>query len=131
MVPDEYTDILVKVNLDKSDEAFMMAELAIERNALTSAYNRIYYSIFYIVSALAIKHDFRTSKHIAMFEWFNKKFIKELKLFDKKIVSIYKEAFKFRQQGDYDDHFTPTLEKATELITNAKIFIDTVSKIIN
>ena len=128
MVPNEFTDILIKVNLDKSDEALKVAEYSIKENALMTAYNRAYYSIFYTVSALALKHDFRTSKHKAMLQWFNKKFIHEMKLFDSELYDIYKEAFKYRQKGDYDDFYIPNLEKANELLTDAKIFIESVRK---
>ena len=46
----------IKINIEKSDEAI---EIALNRNAL----NRIYYAVFYTITALAEKNDFKTSKH--------------------------------------------------------------------
>ena len=39
------------------------------------AVNRIYYGLYYAVTALAIKHRFETSKHLQLIGWFNKEFI--------------------------------------------------------
>lgn len=49
--------------IEKSREALYDAEIAIENNRLDNAQNRIYYSIFYMITALAYKENFITSKH--------------------------------------------------------------------
>jgi hypothetical protein len=128
MQPNEYKDILIKLNIEKSDEAIEIAELAIDRNALTTVLNRVYYAMFYTVTALAIKHDFKTVKHTAMMTWFNKKFVYQEKIFDKQIAKIYVDAYKFRQKGDYDTAYKPNIEKAKVLLTTAKEFIQIVRK---
>ena len=128
MAPDEFTEILIKVNIEKSDEALEIAEYSLSKNKLMTALNRIYYAIFYTTTALAQKHDFRTSKHITLFQWFNKKFIYEEKIFDENLSKIYKKAFQFRQKGDYDFYYKPDLEETKKLMSDAKIFIETVRK---
>ena len=126
MVPSEFKDILIKINIDKSDESLKMAEISIRENALMVAFNRIYYAIFYTVTALAEKHEFKTSKHTTMQGWFNQKFVHQDKLFTREISEIYSEAFKYRQKGDYDALYQPDLQKAEELLKQARVFLDVV-----
>jgi len=128
---EEYKDILIKRCLEKSDEAMKYAEIALHDKALMTAFNRIYYAIFYTVSALARKHDYITSKHTSLMGWFNKKFIHEDKTFGKNLNEIYRVAFDLRQENDYEDDVLPDIDKATELITDAKAFIKIVRKEIN
>ena len=90
--------------------------------------NRIYYAIFYTVCALAYKNDYITSKHTALIGWFNKKFIHEDKVFDKKISKIYETAFANRQESDYDSNTLPEFEIVKELFNDATFFIKTVRK---
>ena len=130
MTQNEHKDILLNINIEKSDEALKIAELSISENAIISALNRIYYAVFYTVSALAIKHDFTTSKHSKMMGWFNKKFVHEEKIFSTELGGIYKKAFQFRQRGDYDTEYPTDIEKAKELLADAKVFIETVRKAI-
>ena len=88
--------------------------------------NRVYYAIFYTVTALAEKHEFKTSKHSAMLGWFNKKFVYEDKLFDAELFEVYRKTFDFRQKGDYDSSYIPDIDEATDLFEKAKIVIKTI-----
>ena len=49
----------------------------LEHDKLTLAVNQIYYAIFYMLSAVAIKGGFTTSKHKQLIGWFNKTYIKK------------------------------------------------------
>jgi uncharacterized protein (UPF0332 family) len=126
----QHKDILIKINIEKSDEAIKFAGLALKENGLTTALNRIYYAIFYTVTALAEKHDFKTSKHSKLMGWFNKKFVSEDKVFNKNIYKIYESAFLSRQKGDYDAAYATNIEQAAKLLSEAKIFIETVREAI-
>jgi len=86
-------NILIKRNIEKSDEALKYAELALNDNALTTALNRIYYAVFYTVSALAMKYDFVTAKHTKLMGWFNKKFIYEDKNLTKNLQKYIQTHF--------------------------------------
>ena len=50
---------LIKYRIIRASETLDEVRLAIENNRLHLAANRIYYSTFYIVSALALKKGFR------------------------------------------------------------------------
>ena len=63
---------LIQHRLARSKESAEDAKLALENDRLNNAENRIYYAIFYSVSALAIMSDYTTSKHFQLMGWFNK-----------------------------------------------------------
>ncbi|MDR1168532.1 MAG: HEPN domain-containing protein [Heliobacteriaceae bacterium] len=129
-MPQQRKEIVITRNIEKSHEAIETAEENIANNRLFAALNRIYYAIFYIVTALAKKNDFVTSKHAKLMGWFNKKFVYEDKIFDPEMLEIYKMAFAHRQDSDYDVMYTPDLEKTTELLSDVKKFIGEVEKFI-
>jgi uncharacterized protein (UPF0332 family) len=54
---------LIEHRISKADDAVRDVEFLIKSNRPLLAINRIYYGIFYILSALSLKHDFHTSKH--------------------------------------------------------------------
>lgn len=62
---------LIKHRLTKAKVSLEDSKLAIDNSRFLNAENRIYYAIFYSVSALAAKYDFSTSKHFQLLGWFN------------------------------------------------------------
>ena len=114
---------LIKLAIDKSESALKTAEKNISLNQLEGALNRVYYSIFYAVSALAIKNDFSTSNHLKLMGWFNKKFIYEDKVFAKEMYEIYDDAFTYRQKSDYDITYIPEIDTVNDMLSEAGKFI--------
>jgi len=100
-----------------------------DKNTLSLAENRIYYAIFYIVSALALKFDFSTSRHSTLRGWFNQMFLKT-KTLDLNFGKTYSTAFEKRQKADYDDFVVFTLEEVSIDLDNAKQFVEQVKKMI-
>jgi uncharacterized protein (UPF0332 family) len=129
MQPDD-KNILIARWLEKSQDAMKVAEDNVANNHPESALNRIYYAIFYVVTALAQKEDFKTSKHASLMGWFNKKFVFENKVFEPKLFEVYKDASEYRLESDYDAMYKPDSEEVKELLANAKIFIEAVRKVI-
>ena len=66
---------LIEHRIAKADDAVRDVEFLIESKRPLLAVNRIYYGIFYIISALSLKKDFHTSKHQQLIGWFNKEFV--------------------------------------------------------
>ena len=83
---------LIRHNFEKAENLIKDISFYIKNNKLYVAVNRIYYGIFYMLSALALKEKFSTSKHTQLIGWFNKKYIKENKV-DKKYSKIIRNAF--------------------------------------
>lgn len=114
----------------KSDEALIAAEKTLEVDLLSTAQNRLYYAIFYIVSALAKKHGFVTAKHSQLLGWFNKEFVKTQKL-GTEISRIYTKSYEFRQKNDYTFEFKPNKEKLQEDLELAKNFISKIKQLLD
>jgi uncharacterized protein (UPF0332 family) len=118
----------IKYRLNRSKETIDEAKLMMENNKLFAAQNRIYYAIFYIVSALASKDGFSTSKHHQLLGWFNKNYIKTGKL-PQEIGEIYKSQFIYRTESDYDDFIKLKIEDVKANFDNMIIFIETLEKL--
>ncbi len=58
--------------------------------------------MFHILSALALKKNFTTSKHQQLIGWFNKEYVKT-GIVEIKYGKLVKTAFEMRSRGDYDD----------------------------
>lgn len=130
---DESKKIHITNCLAKSKEAFEDAEFNYKNGRFSVTLNRIYYSIFYSVLALAYKDEFVTSKHLQLKGWFNKKYIYEEKLFDEEMLKIYQKAYNDRQESDYeiimpDEVDNEDIEKSLQ---HAKYFNESVYSYIN
>jgi uncharacterized protein (UPF0332 family) len=75
MIKDNDRQILIDYRLEQARETIKLTEFLIDSNQLNVAVNRIYYGMFYSVTALAIKHKFETSKHNQLIGWFNREFV--------------------------------------------------------
>lgn len=125
----EHKEDLIKYRIQRAEQALKEAKWAIEKDALPLAENRIYYSIFYIVSALALKFDFSTSKHSTLRGWFNQMFLKTSAI-ELDFGKTYSTAFEKRQKADYDDFVTFTPDEVSNDLENAKKFVEQVKKLI-
>ena len=126
----QHKDFLVQNLIDKYKQAFADAKFALNDNRLETSQNRIYYAIFYIISALAYLKGFSTSKHSQLLGWFNKIFIKE-GIFEKELAITYKDAFEYRMKSDYEFTYKPTNEKVKALYNEADKFIKIVQEYID
>jgi uncharacterized protein (UPF0332 family) len=105
----------------KSNEFFEDARLLANNNRWNSCMNRLYYSSFYLVSALLYKHDIKSETHNGTKTQFNLHFIKTGKL-DFRFGKLYSNLFLWRQESDYTDFVdfdnetvVPLIEQVMEL----------------
>lgn len=68
---DETKKLIIENNINKAHQAIKDAKMLLNADSFVGALNRIYYGIFYIISALGIKHEYSTSKHSQLIGWFN------------------------------------------------------------
>lgn len=121
--------VLIEYRISRAKETIEEAREDIKSKHLFSAENRIYYAIFYIVSALALKSDFSTSKHFQLLGWFNKNIIKTNKA-PQNLSKIYSRAFEKRQKGDYEDLKTFSTEEVQNDFDNMLAFVELIEKLI-
>ena len=118
----EHKEDLIKYRIQRAEKTLKEAKWAMEKGTLPLVENRIYYSIFYIVSALALKFDFSTSKHSTLRGWFNQMFLKT-SVIELDFGKTYSTAFEKRQKADYDDFVTFTPDEVSSDLENAKKFV--------
>ena len=126
---DESKSEYLKYRIERAKETIREARNAIDNDLLFNAQNRIYYAIFYIVSAFALKNNFSTSKHMQLMAWFNVNFINTKKL-DVELMKIYSKAYKFRQKGDYQDMVYFTKEEMESNFADMLKFVSEIEKVI-
>lgn len=120
---------LIKYRIDQSLSTIREVDILIERNLLTLAINRIYYGMFYILLALALKEGYKTSKHKQLIGWFNKEFIKGGKL-DKELGKIIHKAYESRTDGDYGIFIQFEKDEVEKKFVEMKKFISELQKFV-
>jgi uncharacterized protein (UPF0332 family) len=118
----ENRNLLIRYRLEQSDQTVLEAEYLIAKGYYRGAVNRIYYSCFYILSALAIKYEFTTSKHNQLIGWFNKTFI-ATNILPKEISQFVLKAYNKRIKGDYEPVDNLNNEEVQMLLSELKEFI--------
>lgn len=126
---DEDREILIKYRTDQAYETAAEARFLIDNEKLKVAVNRIYYGMFYILCALALKHQFKTSKHKELIGWFNKNFIKE-KIIDPKYGEVIRKAFIKRSDSDYGVMVKFEKAEVEKMFELMKEFIAAIDKLI-
>ena len=105
----------------KSDEAFEDARLLIENERWNASVNRLYYSSFYLVSALLFQNKLAAQTHNGVKTNFFLHFVKTDKV-SKDLGKLYSSLFDWRQESDYadfvdfdSDTVSPLLNRVREL----------------
>lgn len=118
---------LINYRIEQAKESIKEVEILIKNDLLKVAVNRIYYGMFYIILALAIKYDFKTSKHRQLIGWFNKSFIKTKRI-DKKYGEIINDAFENRSDVDYGIFIKIKANDVKKMYSEMKEFINEIIK---
>ncbi|MBN1971058.1 MAG: HEPN domain-containing protein [Candidatus Delongbacteria bacterium] len=129
MVSKSDKEALVNYRIQRAYETAEDARIALDNNRLFNAQNRIYYALFYSVSALAVKSDFSTSKHTQLLGWFNRNII-HAGVLPIELGRFYKKAFENRQEGDYDDFVVFEKDDVQADYLEAIDFIKSIEKLI-
>lgn len=108
--------------LQRAQETFAEAQMLFEGNHWGGAVNRIYYALFYAVSALALAHDFTTSSHTQLRGYFNREFVKT-GIVALEMGTLYHLAYDNRTTGDYADFPTFEAEKIAGMLKNTHNFL--------
>ncbi len=114
---------------ETSRKSLEAAKLLYENNFISSAVNRLYYSVFYIVNALLVKNEITAKTHTGLKHQFSVKFIKTNKI-DKKYGKLLTKLFNLRQKADYDNYFDIEKEAVLSMIKSVENMIDEIEKII-
>ena len=126
--PDD-RDILVRHRINRAYETRNEALLLFENRMFPAVVNRVYYSMFYSLSALAIYDGFQTGKHAQLIGWFNKNYVKNGKV-DARYSKIISQAFDKRMLGDYADVPEFSQQELETMLSESGEFINAISDLI-
>lgn len=129
MMNEKDKSALIDYRLKQASEIIREVDVLIERNLLRTAINRIYYGMFYALTALALKHGFQSSKHLQLIGWFNRKFVKE-NIVSAKYGKILRDAMKNRMEGDYAPFIAFEKDEIMILFEEMKEFIRKIEMLI-
>ncbi len=122
-------DDVINYWVEKSKESLNSSIDEFKAGRLSFSVNRIYYSCFYIVSALLLKKGFKFKKHSGVRACLHKNIIKA-GILEKDFGLFYDEVFEARQRGDYVEMVKFEESQLKTWIEKANNFINTIEKII-
>jgi uncharacterized protein len=124
-------ETLFLYRLRQADETLSDAKKMLEdKLSSRSIINRAYYSMFYSVLALFLKHDIKvkTSKHSGVLSIFDVEFVHTGKI-DQKYSRMFHKIFEVRQEGDYKELVEFSDNDAEEFVKLAEEFLEGIKKI--
>lgn len=125
----EEREAIVSFRIQKAKDAFAEAEGIATLNYWNAVTNRLYYSCFYITSALLIKNNYIAQTHNGVIHLFGMHFIRE-GIVSKEAGKLYSKLYELRQTGDYDDLFNLTEVDVKPLIPSVYKFIEELQQLI-
>lgn len=123
----EFID-LVKYRLEKARNVLSDAEKYFVDATLESTVNRIYYAMFYAVTALLITKELSSSKHSGVRAFFNQEFVNK-GLIEIRWGKFYSDMFDNRQEGDYKDFMRFEREDVELWLKTAEEFVREIEKL--
>ncbi|HET6514169.1 MAG TPA: HEPN domain-containing protein [Thermodesulfovibrionales bacterium] len=122
-------DDVIDYWIGKSTESLESADDELKAGRLSFAVNRIYYSCFYIVSALLLQNNLKFRKHSGIRAAFHRNFIKP-GILNREHGLLYDELFEARQRGDYLELVSFEKGQVEDWLEQAEGFIESVNSLI-
>ncbi len=127
---DKDRNAIIEYRLQQAIDTIELVKFLINNDKLAIAINRIYYGMFYALSALALKTKFETSKHGQLIGWFNKVYIASKRI-DSKFGIYLRNAFQIRTKGDYDAFVNFSRPEVEIMYIEMIAFIEEIKKVLN
>ena len=118
---------LIQYRIQQAKETLLEIELLSKNRLYKIAVNRIYYGMFYMLLALALKNDFKTSKHQQLIGWFNRNFIKT-GVIDMTFGKIINDAFENRSDSDYGLFVEFSEKDVTTMLKEIILFVKVLER---
>ncbi|HPS56884.1 MAG TPA: HEPN domain-containing protein [Spirochaetota bacterium] len=129
MISNADREALIAYRFEQAKETIAVSEFLFNSDKLPVAVNRIYYGIYYALTALALKHMFETSKHAQLLGWFNRVFISG-NIVDISYGRILRNAFQNRTKSDYDAYIHFDRTEVAAMLEEMKDFIAMIESLL-
>jgi uncharacterized protein (UPF0332 family) len=120
----------IKYRITKSDEALDDASLLSQNKRWNSCVNRLYYSCFYLVSALLYKEGIKAETHKGARTAFFQHYIKT-DILHKDLGILYSNLFDWRHESDYADFIDFDEETVKPLLESVLSFNNSVKSLLD
>ncbi len=120
---------LVTYRIQRAHEAWAETKTIIENKLWYAATNRMYYSCFYMTSALLVSHGLTAATHAGVIRMLGLHFVATGKL-SNELNRFYIHLFEMRQKGDYDDYVQITSADVLPMVIQAEQYMQTLEKLI-
>jgi uncharacterized protein (UPF0332 family) len=95
-------ETIIQYRLERAREALAEAEVLADTGHWNGCVSRLYYSCFYAVTALLLRHNLGSSKHTGVRSLFHRHFVRT-GLVSPDLGDLYSALFNARNRGDYTD----------------------------
>jgi uncharacterized protein (UPF0332 family) len=129
MITEKDRESLIEYRLNQALETIELAKFLVGSDKLIIAVNRIYYGMYYALTALALKSKFETSKHGQLIGWFNKEYISS-KMVDARYGKILRNAYQNRTKGDYDAFVSFSKVEVEYMLSEMADFIEEIKRLL-
>lgn len=119
----------ISYRIDKANETLIDARVLANNNRWNACMSRLYYSCYYIVSALLSANKIQAKTHNGVKTKFFHEFVKTQKV-DKKYGKLYSHLFDWRQESDYADFIDFDKNRVTPLLAEVEEFIEAINELI-
>ncbi len=122
-------DNYINYRISKSKEIFEDAKLLAQNQRWNSCVNRLYYSSFYLVSALLFKENLKAETHNGVKTQFFLNFVKNGKI-SKEQGKLFAHLFDWRLETDYADFIEFDEEIVEPLVVDVQNFNQIILELI-
>ena len=127
---DDEKNALIIIKIECANDTIREVPFLIEQGFYRTAVNRLYYSCYYIVSALLLSKGYTAHTHKGIITLFAMNFVKTGVVHDEE-GQLYRSLFELRQTGDYDEAKIIDKEDVSSRLQPAERFIAEIEKLIN
>lgn len=120
---------LIQYRTSRSIETLREARTMMDNGFWNASVNRIYYSCYYMVSALLLAKSIETGSHKGIRQMFGLHFV-QTGLVSKEDGRFFSDLYDRRQTGDYDDFVNYDEVVANQLFSRADGFIKRMIELI-
>lgn len=129
MLTDEEREALVKYRLEKSRETLQEARDCGSMNHWTLAANRLYYSAYYVSSALLIQNGFFAKTHEGVIGMIGQNYV-VTGILSKDEAKLLARLQNMRKTGDYDDFIEWHQEEVEPLFESVENYIEKIKSLV-
>ena len=125
----EYKKDYIKYRIEKSEQAYSDAKLLADNESWNASVNRLYYSCYYIVSALTLQDNIISQTHSGLKNKFNLHYVKT-GIVPVEMAKLYSDLIDSRQKSDYGDLYDFDKETVEALIKPTGDFIELIKQLL-